>query len=100
MFPIESTLCYDYLSLPHRAFTIALSLATKLTSYSEAYSDPRWQAAMDVEIQALEDNHTWVLTDLLVGKVPIGCKWVYKIKHRANGSIERLKARFLAKGYT
>lgn len=63
LFPIESTLCYDHLSLPHRAFTIALSLATKLTSYFEAYSDLRWQAAMDVEIQDLEANHAWVLTD-------------------------------------
>ena len=77
-----------------------MSLATEPTSFFKAYRDLRWQAVMDAEIQALEANHTWVLTNLPIGKVPIGCKWKYKIKHRANGSIERFKARLVAKGYT
>lgn len=55
---------------------------------------------MQAEIQALQDNHTSVLTNLPVGKTPIGCKWVYKVKYKADGSMERLKARLVAKGYT
>ena len=55
---------------------------------------------MSDEIQALEINNTWKLTPLPASKVPIGCKWVYKVKHRADGSIERFKARLVAKGYT
>ena len=55
---------------------------------------------MNVEIQALEANHTWTLTDLPPHKTAIGCKWVYKIKHKLDGSIERYKARLVAKGYT
>jgi hypothetical protein len=48
----------------------------------------------------LEANSTWEITDLPLDKHPIGCKWVYKIKHRANGEIERYKACLVAKGYT
>jgi hypothetical protein len=30
---------------------------------------------------------------------PIGCIWIFKIKHNVDGSIERYKAHFVAKGY-
>ena len=45
-------------------------------------------------------HQTWTLVDLPLGKVPIRCKWVYKVKHKSNGSIEQFKARLVAKGYT
>lgn len=55
---------------------------------------------MTSEIQALEANATWFLTALPPGKTPIGCCWVYKIKHKSDGTIKRYKARLVAKGYT
>jgi len=55
---------------------------------------------MSIEIQGLENNNTWVLTDLPLGKKAIGCKWVYKVKFKADGTVERYKARLVAKGYT
>ncbi|GKV19801.1 hypothetical protein SLEP1_g30019 [Rubroshorea leprosula] len=44
---------------------------------------------------ALKTTRTWDLVDLLVEKSLIGRKWVYKIKTRSDGSVERYKARLM-----
>ena len=77
-----------------------LSHSVEPQSYSEASRDPDWIEAMNVEIKALELNNTWVLTDLPKHKSAIGYRWVYKVKHRSDSSIERYKAKLVAKGYT
>ncbi|XP_070047113.1 uncharacterized protein [Nicotiana tomentosiformis] len=45
---------------------------------------------MRKEFEALEANHTWFVVPLLVGKKAIGSKWEYKIKFKADGSVESL----------
>ena len=55
---------------------------------------------MAAEIAALEQNNTRVFTDLPRDKRGINYKWVYKVRHRANGSIKRYKAQLLTKGFT
>lgn len=54
---------------------------------------------MKQEIEALEDNKTWEVVDLPPGKSSIGSKWVYKIKYKSNGEVERFNAWPVAKGY-
>jgi hypothetical protein len=53
---------------------------------------------MDEEMVALDANVIWELVVLPKDKKAIGCKWVYKIKHNADGSVSKYKARLVAKG--
>ena len=54
---------------------------------------------MDDEIDAIERNGTWELSDLPKRQKTIGGKWVYKTKLKEEGEIEKYKARLVAKGY-
>jgi hypothetical protein len=54
---------------------------------------------LKAEIDALEANNTWKLVALPPGKRAIDCKWVYKVKLKADGSLERYKAQLVTKEY-
>lgn len=55
---------------------------------------------VSLEIDALENQHTWTLVPLPHDKKPIGCKRVYKIKRKVEGGLDQYKVRFVAKGFT
>eukprot|EP00253_Pinus_taeda_P019794 PITA_19794 len=65
-------------------------------TYSEAKGTTEWEQAMEAEFQSLQKNHTWALSDLPAGKKPISCKWVYKMKYKADGTLDKYKARLVA----
>ena len=45
-------------------------------------------------------NGTWEITDLPRGKKPVRCKWIFTVKYKAYGNVDRYKARLVAKGFT
>ncbi|XP_059315208.1 retrovirus-related Pol polyprotein from transposon RE1 isoform X2 [Lycium ferocissimum] len=100
LYPISNHVSYQHLSPAYQHALSAYSTFIEPTSFKAASQDPMWVAAMQQEIAALEDNHTWSLVDLPPGKKPIGCRWIYKIKYKSNGEVERFKARLVAKGYS
>ena len=69
------------------------------TSYHDAIHHQEWQHAMAEEIAALERTGTWDLVPIPAHVRPITCKWVYKVKTHSDGSLERHKARLVARGF-
>jgi hypothetical protein len=60
--------------------------------FKEAKGRPEWEKAMEVKHESLMKNQTWDLTALPSRKKPIGCKWVYKVKYKADGTLNKYKA--------
>ncbi|KAJ0940684.1 putative RNA-directed DNA polymerase [Helianthus annuus] len=97
---IEKFVNYSKLSIENKCFATCLNKSIEPRSFNEAVKDPNWVTAMNDEIEALNRNGTWDLVHLPKGRSLVGCKWIYKIKYKSSGEIERFKARLVAKGYS
>lgn len=54
---------------------------------------------MEAEYSTLLSNQTWDLVTLPSGKHAIGCKWMFKLKHNPDGTVNKHKGRLVAKGF-
>nr|XP_009792623.1 PREDICTED: uncharacterized protein LOC104239641 [Nicotiana sylvestris] len=99
-YPLSNYLDYSSLSHHYQTNLAAFSAIVEPASFDEACKDPKCVDAMKVELTALADNKTWEFVPLPPDKRAIGCKWVYKIKYKANGAVERYKARLVVRGTT
>ena len=74
------------------AFTVnQLSQVSIPSNVQDALDDPKWKKAMNEEMEALQKNATWELVPLPKGMKPIGCRWVFTVKLKPDGSIDRYK---------
>ena len=78
----------------------ALAFLQEPQTFHEASFNPLWHQAMKEELDALHKTGTWDLVDLPSRKSTIGCKRVYKIKTRSDGTVDRYKARLVARSFT
>jgi hypothetical protein len=93
---IDGTVRYP---APRGLLTQHASATQEPTCFSNAVSIPEWRNAMQLEFNALLHNQTWSLVPPHGSQNPVGCKWVFKLKRKADGSIEKHKAWLVAKGF-
>ena len=84
----------------HHAYMVKTLEDEEPTTFEEVAQKEEQIQAMKEELAALHHQRMWKLVPLPKGKHTIGCKWVYKIKTLADGSIEKYKARLVARGFT
>ncbi|CAL8119630.1 unnamed protein product [Prunus armeniaca] len=92
--PTDGTLRYP---LPKALLTTISELEP--TCFSQASKSHKWRSAMSKEINALLKNNTWSLVPPSPHHNTVGSKWVFRIKRKPDGSIERYKACLVAKGF-
>jgi len=71
-------------------------------SYTDAinrWDAEKWRQAITEELNAHRENKTWEIVTKTPNMREISAKWVFKVKHNADGSIERYKARLVARGF-
>ena len=83
-----------------KIYLAALEQYPEHSTYDQAAKHPGWVEAMDKEIQALQINNTWEEVPLPPNEKAISCKWVYKTKLKADGTLKRLKARLVIRRFT
>lgn len=91
---------YDSLAPHFKTYTLAYTLEREPKNFKEAMASKVWDNAVNLELGALEENRTWDVVSLPIGKNVVGCKWIFTIKYNADGTIERYKARLVAQGFT
>ena len=52
------------------------------------------------EYNSILTNDVWDVVPRPQGKSVVTSKWIYKVKFSANGSVEKCKARFVARGFS
>lgn len=88
------------LSPSYKNFALTISSTFEANFYHQVTSHEHLRIAIKDELKVKEANKTWFVATLPSSKHSIGCKWVYKVKFKVDGTIERYKAPLVAKGYT
>jgi hypothetical protein len=70
------------------------------TFFEETIQKKEWAEAMTKEYQSIIKNDVWEIVLRPNSKDMVSSRWLFKIKHVVDGSIEKYKARFVAHGFS
>lgn len=70
------------------------------STFEEVVKEQVWKDAMAEEYKLIMKNDVWDIVPRPKGRFVVSSKWIYKIKHGANESIEKYKERFVARGFS
>jgi hypothetical protein len=70
------------------------------SSFEEADKLQVWKDVILEEYRSIIKKNVWYIVPRPKYKSMVSSKWIYKIKHPANGSVEKFKARIVARGFT
>jgi hypothetical protein len=70
------------------------------SSFEEVDTLQVWKDSMLEEYKSILKNNGWDIVLRTKDKSMVSSKWIYKIKHATDGSVEKFKARFVARGFT
>ena len=100
-------------SLPSQVNLAAMSHLTTTPSAPELDNKPQtlqgamkrpdwqlWEEAIVKELESHQVNHTWSITRAPTKANIVGCCWVFKVKRKGDGTINKYKARFVAQGFS
>ena len=91
---------YSEYMVHHYTYIMKVAEDCEPETYSEAAKDPCWIEEMREEMHALVENDPWDLVPASkTTPKTIGCRWVYKIKHNADSTINRFKEPLVSKGH-
>ena len=69
------------------------------SSFEEVAQHDMWQDAMVEEYDSIMKKQVWEVVSRPEGKRVVGSKWIYKVKHATNRSMEKYKVRVVEKGF-
>lgn len=90
----QENLCVNY------ALMSCIQKDSEPTHIREVLSKLTWKQAVEAELDSIERNQTWELVPRPAKRKVIGVKWVYKIKYKSDGTLDKHKATLVAKDYS